>query len=407
MTKSGRRRDTQRSIVRLSAGFAFVLLVAACDDNKSGDAKAPPPPDVKVASVESRTVPIVFRYSGTLSPINRVNILPRVSGYITERSFVEGDFVDSGTKLYQIDPRPFQDAVDESKAQLEIDQANVVFTKKELDRFTILVQRQAVAQEQLDAKQRDYDNAAGSLARTKASLASNELNLSFTTISAPFSGRVQQTQVDVGQLVTEGADTLTTLLQTDPIYVIFNASSVDYYEVQKLQAEGVATRNPNDYKVEILLPDGSSYPQAGHLDFVSSEVDPQTDTLTLRGVIPNPRDDVKEPILVSGQYVPVKLTVGERPNSLVIPQQALVETQVGQQVYVVGGDNKVALRDVKILSADKNDWIVSDGLKEGEHVVIDGLQKIRDGILVNPTPTAKKEGSPSEASKEAANTSDN
>jgi membrane fusion protein (multidrug efflux system) len=217
----------------------------------------------------------------------------------------------------------------------------------------------------------------------KANIENARLDLSFTNITAPFSGRIQDTKINVGQLVHEQQDTLTTLKQIDPIYVVFNVSRRQVYKVQRLRREGLAFASRNDFKVEVELSDGSLYTQPGRLNFISAQIDPTTDTLEYRAVFPNPIEDLAQLALIPGQYVPVSMTVGEDPNTLLIPGPALVESQVGTQVYVVNKDNKVESRTVEVGQSYQQQWIITKGLKKGERVIYDGVQKVRPGVVVN------------------------
>jgi len=187
----------------------------------------------------------------------------------------------------------------------------------------------------------------------------------------------------VGQLVHEQTDVLTTLKQIDPIYVIFNVSRRQVSEVQRLRREGLAFESRGDFIVEVKLADGSFYTQVGRLDYISAQIDPTTDTLEYRAVFPNPIEDLAQIALIPGQYVPIRLTVGEDPNTLLVPGPALVQSQVGTQVYVVNKDNKVESRKVEVGQAYKQQWIIKKGLEKGERVIYDGLQKVRPGVVVN------------------------
>ena len=181
----------------------------------------------------------------------------------------------------------------------------------------------------------------------------------------------------------EQQDVLTTLKQIDPIYVVFNVSRRQVSKVQRLRRDGLAFESREDFKVEVKLADGSLYTQLGRLNYISAQIDPTTDTLEYRAVFPNPMEDLAQLALIPGQYVPVILTVGEDPNTLLVPGPALVQSQVGTQVYVVNKDNKVESRTVEVGQAYKQQWIIKKGLKKGERVIYDGLQKIRPGVVVN------------------------
>ncbi|MGH6885082.1 MAG: efflux RND transporter periplasmic adaptor subunit, partial [Geminicoccales bacterium] len=204
----------------------------------------------------------------------------------------------------------------------------------------------------------------------------------------PFDGRIQQTREHAGALVDAYQDVLTTLVQMDPVHVIFNVTRRQLYEIQTMQLAGKAPRFEEDAKVEVLLPNGSAYPQPGKIDFVSAQIDPTTDSLTVRAIVPNDFTHGRDGALVPGQYVPVRVILGERPDAVLIPQAALMQTQAGDQVLVVDRDDKVASRNVEAGAAYQGQWVIESGLKEGERVIVEGLQKARPGIVVVPKPMA-------------------
>ena len=341
-----------------------------------------------VAEVTQAAVPVVMAFSGTVEAVRTVDIIPRVSGYLEKRFFEEGADVKAGAPLYQIDPRPFQAMVDSSAAQLQLDQANQAFWKNEAERYGQAVQSGAVSQEQSNEATSKWEQAQAAVAKTQAQLDDAKLDLGFTNITAPFDGRVQQTREHPGALVDQYRDVLTSLVQMDPVYVIFNVTRRQLYEIQTMQLAGKAPRFEADAKVEVLLPDGSAYPQAGKIDFVSARIDPTTDSLTVRAVVPNDFSHGRDGALVPGQYVPVRVILGEQPDALLIPQAALMQTQAGDQVLVVGQDDKVASRNVEVGPAYQGQWVIRSGLQKGERVIVEGLQKARPGVVVAPKPIA-------------------
>ncbi len=372
---------------RLAALATSVLLLwplAACDETPEQAAAPPPPPEVVLAEVVQRNVPIVMRYSGTVKSLRRVDIIPRVSGYIFERYFTEGTFVKEGEPLFLIDPRPYQETVNNFEAQLMREKATLKFWEAEVDRYERLAKKGAASKEQRDATVAKRDTTLADIDKYKANISNAELDLSFTKITAPFDGRIQQEKIDVGNLVKEQKDVLTTLVQMDPIHVVFNLSRNEVYRVQQLTRKGWAYPL-DEMPVEIMLPDGTPYDIKGNLDFVSFVTDPTTDTLDARAIFDNPpNSELGGFELIPGQYVPVKITVGEIPDALVIPQVALVETQAGKLVYVVGDDNKVEHRKVETGQAYAQLLVITKGLKKGEKVIVEGLQKVRPGMAVKP-----------------------
>jgi RND family efflux transporter MFP subunit len=367
-------------------GCALLLSLPGCDERSGSSATAPPPPKVTVAEVTQGPVPIVMQFSGTVRSVKTVEIVPRVSGYIEKRSFVEGAEVKTGDALYQIDPRPFQATLDQLNAQLAVNQANLTYWGDEAKRYGDAVQSGAVSAQQYEEAVTKQQEAQASLEQTQAEIVNAQLNLSFTDITAPFDGRIQQTRRYEGDLVDAYQDTLTSLVQIDPVYVIFNVTRRELFEIQAMQAQGLVQKLEESAKIELTLPDGSAYAQQGKLDFISSQIDPTTDTLTFRAVIANDFAHSNEGDLVPGQYVPVRMVLGERQGALLVPKPALLETQAGQQVYVVDKDNKVVSRTVEVGQPYKDQWVIESGLEKGERVIVEGLQKVRPGGVVDAEP---------------------
>jgi membrane fusion protein (multidrug efflux system) len=384
-----KRPSATASLIVSSCGSVLLVLLAGCDDGtSSGAAAAPSPAEVVVAEVTQAAVPVTMAFSGTVQSVRAVEIIPRVSGYLEKRFFEEGADVKAGAPLYQIDPRPFQAMVDTYAAQLALDQANQAFWKNEAERYEKAVRSGAVSQEQYNEATSKAEEAAATVAKTQAQLNDAKLDLSFTDITALFDGRIQQTREHPGALVDQYRDVLTTLVQMDPVYVIFNVTRRQLYEIQTMQLAGKAPRFEQDAKVEVLLPNGSAYPKQGRIDFVSAEIDPTTDSLTVRAVVPNDFSHGREGALVPGQYVPVRLILGERPDALLIPQAALMQTQAGAQVLVVDQDDKAASRNVEVGAAYQGQWVIESGLEAGERVIVEGLQKAKPGSVVAPRPLA-------------------
>jgi len=361
---------------------ACLLLLASCGDKPKQKLELPPP-DVRVAEVIQQKVPIVMTFSGTVKSVKTVDIIPRVSGYIEARYFEEGTVVEEGAPLYLIDPRPYQATLDAEQAQLKEHEASAVFWKSEERRYTKLAKAGAGSVEDKEKAIAKRAEVLANIEEDKANIESAELNLGFTSITAPFTGRIQETRINVGQLVHEQQDVLTTLKQIDPVYAIFNVSRRQVDRIQRLRREGLAFEFWRDFIVEVKLADGSVYTKPGKMNYISAQINPTTDTLEFRAEFPNPFEKLAQIALVPGQYVPVILTVGEDPNTLLVPGPALVESQVGTQVYVVNKDNKVESRTVEVGQAYKQQWIIKKGLKKGERVIYDGLQKVRPGVVVN------------------------
>ena len=383
----------------LTVGLA--VLLSACDEKPQQKVELPPPEVVVTEAVE-QTVPLVMDFSGTVQSIRAIDIIPRVSGYIEKRYFTEGTTVKEGAPLYLIDPRTYHATLDSLQADLQKSKANLSFWQDELKRYTEASRSGAVSKEKVDESGSKVAEYEAQIAKNLADIERAKLNLSFTKIEAPFAGYIENTKINTGQLVQQQKDTLTSLVELDPIYVIFNISRTDGYEIQKLQLKGLAPAKREDFTGTVIMPDGSTYPHQGHVDFVSAQIDPTTDSIETRLVIANPlkTDGETTPVsLVPGQYVPVKLTVGHLPGAVVIPQVALVETQGGTHVYVVGDDDKVEARKVDLGVTYGHLQVIRNGVKQGDRVIVQGVQKVRPGMTVKVM--TKSEAQKSEAQKPA------
>ena len=372
----------------------IILLTVACDGKAKKQAVKPQPPDVQVTEVVQRKVPIVMEFSGTIKAIKTVDIVPRVSGYIEKRYFDEGTIVKTGDPLYLIDPRPYKARLDAYMAQLKLDQAALAFWEKETKRYQTLVKQGAASREKTEGTLAKRDEMLATVEKDKADIENVALDLSFTKITAPFNGRIQETRINVGNLVQQQRDVLTTLVQMDPIYVVFNISRNQVYEIQKQKRQGKVLP-VEEMRTEVLQPDGSKYPHEGKINFISFRINPTTDSVLVRATLPNRKSGGTGGYdLIPGQYAPVRLILGENANALLIPQPALVESQIGKQVFVVNADNKVETRKVEIGRGYQGQWIIKKGLKKGEKVIVEGTQKVRPGVVVKPkTYTAKKASS--------------
>ncbi|WP_428356628.1 efflux RND transporter periplasmic adaptor subunit [Methyloprofundus sp.] len=386
----------------------LTLLLSACG-GKEKPAPPPPPPKVVAMPVLQKTVPIIMQHSGTVKGSKTVVIKPRVSGYIQQRLFTEGSSVKAGDPLYQIDPRPFQAQLNAAKAQMNKDQASLNFWNGEVKRYNTLAKKGFVSKEKRDSAVSKRNEFVASVAKDKADAEQARLDLEYCSIVAPFDGYIQDTKVYKGAVVSAQTTELTILTLLDPVYVYFNMSRLDTFTVQELSEKGLGPKHRSDVTATLTMPDGTVYPEQGHVDYTSGSYNPDTDTMTARAIFPNRKlDQFKqgnlELMLIPGQYVPINLTVGKLPDALLIPQTALLETQLGSFVYVLGKDNKVEQRMVTKGFAYQQYWVIKKGLKSGETVISQGLQKIRkSGVQVQPVkPAELKETKKTDAKKPAA-----
>ena len=389
MQTTSQNRQILRSWILAALGLT-ILLTVACDGKAKKQAVKPQPPDVAVAEVVQEKVPIVMEFSGTIKAIKTVDIVPRVSGYIEKRYFEEGTIVKTGDPLYLIDPRPYKARLDAYMAQLKLDQAALAFWEKETKRYGSLVKQGAASKEKTEGTIAKRDEMLATVEKDKADIENAALDFSFTKITAPFNGRTQETRINVGNLVQQQRDVLTTLVQMDPIYVVFNISRNQVYEIQKQKRQGKVLP-VEEMRTEVLQPDGSKYPHEGKINFISFRINPTTDSVLVRATLPNRKSGGTGGYdLIPGQYAPVRLILGENANALLIPQPALVESQIGKQVFVVNADNKVETRKVEIGRGYQGQWIIKKGLKKGEKVIVEGTQKVRPGMVVKPKAYASK-----------------
>ncbi len=362
-----------------------VLFLGACDNGKNKQAPKPPPPKVVLSEVVAKTVPIIADQSGTVKAFQTVAITPRVSGFIEQRLFTEGAEVTAGTLLYIIDPRPFQAQLDAAKAKLDVNQVQAAFHKKEYARYNKLAGSGSVSKERRDTSLTNLNKFNALVEQNNADIRQAELDLEFSRITAPFDGRIQETNVYKGSVVTAQETQLTQLINLEQVYAIYNISRRGFYHFQQLKKQGLTSGKYQDVTASFDLPDGEQSGNIGHLDYISTQIDPSTDTFKSRVIFDNPKNDKGDRILIPGQYVSLHLTVGHRPNSMLIPQTALMETQEGHFVYTVGKDNKVKKQLVEIGDIYQNYQIIVKGLKIGEQVVSQGVQKIRkSGMTIQP-----------------------
>ena len=374
---------------RRASLYAMIVAVATAlgCDTKPTAKTTPPPPLVAVAEVSQATVPIIYPFSGTVQAVKYIDIIPRVTGYITERKFVEGSIVKKDQLLYVIDPRPFKAALDSAQADLARSEAQLKLWTGEVKRYTDLAKQGAGSEQQKEEAVAKEAETQADIEQNKANIETAKLNLEYTNLTAPFEGRIQNTKRNIGQPVDAESTVLTSLVQIDPIYVEFKVTRNELFEMQNLTTGDLTSKKTDisNIKFKVTLPNGKEYGQEGTLDYMSSEIDPSTDTLMVRGIIANPEDKSNSESLISGQYVPVQVILGETPNSLLVPKAALVESQLGEQIYVVNSSNQVEIRNVTVGTLYKEQYVITSGLKLGEKVIVEGTQKVRANTTVKIT----------------------
>lgn len=350
---------------------AGVLALSACGGSAP---PPPPPPEVDILTLSAEPVPNVIELPGRVQAVRTAEVRARVDGIVERRLYSEGTDVAAGQPLFRIDPRQNQAAYDSARAALNRAQAASTNAAQVVRRYAPLVREQAISSQEYEAAVSEARQAEADVAANRAALDRARLNLDYSTATAPISGRAGRAQVTEGALVSASQATLmTTIEQLDPVYVNFSQSSGDLMRVRR-----DATQLPafNRVRVTLLLEDGTAYGPAGHLDFLDLAVDESTGTVSLRSEFPNPSR-----ILLPGQFVRARIEAGFTPG-LLVPQRAVMVTQAGANVMIVGADNITTSRPVVLGALRGGNWVVRSGLKAGDRVIVGGVQNAKPGSPV-------------------------
>ena len=339
---------------------------------------APPPPAVSVTPVASRQVTETGEFLGRVTAINKVDIVARVAGFIEERNFTEGQKVKTGDLLFRLEQATYKAAVEQQRANLAKAKATAVNTALQLQRGKELVRNQNIPQSTLDQRAADDAAAQAEVMQAQALLDQAQINLGYTEIRSPIDGRIGLAIYTVGNLVSPSSGTLGTIVSQDPIYVIFQASERDVLEYSRRIAES-ADKSPH-VVIHVKLPNGSTYPYPGLSNFLDVQVDATTDTVAVRAQLPNP-----DGVLIPGGIVGVTVERGAPRSALTVPQSAVLLDQAGRYVLVVDSAKKVELRRITAGVEQGRDIVVTSGLKEGELVIVEGIQKVHPGQIVAAT----------------------
>ena len=413
------KMNTKRGI-RFGAAVALIVVAAlvfvAASRSKTAAAAPPPPPEVQVATVAQRDVPVERQWIGTLTGFVNAAINAEVTGYLLRQDYVEGSFVRKGQLLFEIDPRPFQAAADQaagqlaqSKAQLTQAQAVLVQAQAQLvsaeanqrksqldeEKYTPLFKQQAVTEQDLDnavetnqsnkalvaaakaqveTSKAQIEAAGASVKAAEAGRDTAEVNLGFTKLTSLIDGIAGSATVQVGNLVSPSSPPVTVVSTLDPVKAVFTVSEQEYLSLARADAL-------HHLRLELVLADGTTHPHAGRFSFADRQVDPNTGAIQMTALFPNPGN-----LLRPGQYAMVRAVTGDNKGALLIPQPAVNELQGSYEVDVVGADNRVTTRTVQVGDRVGTMWVISEGLKPGERVVVEGQQKIHMGMQVQPKP---------------------
>ena len=367
-----------RTIVLTSC---FCLLLFACGEQK----KAPPapPPEVSVVETKAADVPLFLEFVGTTAGVKDITIRARVEGFLEGMHFKEGSVVKKGDLLYTLESQPFEEKVATRMSNVAEVKTNLAKNKGDLDRYEPLAKINAVSKSDLDAVQAAYDASLSSLEAANANLRAAKIELSYTKIKSPIDGIIGKTQAKVGDFVGKDPSPviLNTVSQVDTILVTFHITETQYLEFTRYKAKTeTEEQKQNANRFELILVDGSLYNHKGGLDFIDREVDTTTGSMLVQASFPNP-----EELLRPGQFTKVRVKIRTAKDAILIPQRSVMEIQGLHNVFVVDSNNTIQSRDIKVGNKVGSSWMITEGLKPGEKVVYEGLQRVKDGATVKAT----------------------
>jgi RND family efflux transporter MFP subunit len=371
------RKATLPTVILL---VALAIFASSCNRGRAATATATP--EVEVATVEMRDVPLYSEWVATLDGYVNAQIRPQVSGYIIKQNYVEGSLVRKGQVLFEIDARPFSASLDRAKGDLAQAQAQLGKSTLDVERDTPLAEAKAIAKSQLDNEVQAKLGAQAAVESAKAAVEQAALNLEWTKVTSLVDGIAGIAQVQIGNLVGSNS-VLTSVSQVEPIKAYFPISEREYVLVQK-QSDAPSSKHTIRFfghSLELILTDGSLYPQKGKILLADRQVDSTTGTIRIVAAFPNPGN-----VLRPGQYGRVRVETDVKKAALLLPQSAVAQTQGSYQVAVVGSDHKVSMRTVKPGATVGTMWVIDEGLKPGEQVVVEGLQQLKQGTFVTPKP---------------------
>ena len=374
-----RCRRECRSIVLIGC---LVFFLFACSEEQKAP-PSPPPPEISVFETKAEDVPIYLEFVGQTYGLKDITIRARVEGFLEEIHFKEGSTVKKGALLYTLESQPFEEKVATRMSGVAEVKTNLAKTKGDLDRIEPLAEINAVSKSDLDAAQAAYDATLSSLEAAKAQLRAAKIELSYTTIYSPIDGIIGKTQAKAGDFVGKDPSPviLNTVSQIDTILVTFFITETQFLEVTRHRAkQGAEQPDGSKSNFELILVDGSMYDHNGKLDFIDREVDTTTGAMLVQASFPNP-----EKLLRPGQFAKVRIKAQVAENAILIPQRCVMEIQGLHSVFVVDSNNTIETRPIQVGTKVGSSWMVTEGLKPGEKVVYEGLQKVREGVTVKVT----------------------
>lgn len=367
------------NILRLHS-LLWILILSGCG-KESHSGHNPMPVEVSVVTIEALDIPVNYEYVGVTKSSHNVEIRARVAGYLEKIDYVEGAYVHKGDLLFQIDPKPLEAALNDAKGNLDMQEAILWDANRSVDRLTSLYEKKAVSRRDLDTAISQKLSTEAQIASSKAKLEQAHLDLAFATIKAPVSGIAGASNYRSGALIAVNETLLTTISVVDPIWINFSIPERDVLRAEKDRMSGELKFPDEDkFVIEIMLTNGTLFPQKGRIDFLSPTYDQSTGTMMIRGVLPN-----TESLLKPGQFVRARISGATRPNAIVVPQRSVIQGKAGLYVYIVDKDDKVEIRHIEAGGWHGKGWLVKSGLKSGERVIYDGVNKVRPGMLVKPT----------------------
>ena len=390
----------RKSIIAQALALAVIICTSACE-KKVAESAPQAPPEVLVTQVISGDVPVTREWVGTLQGSEDADIRARVTGYLQKRGYQEGSYVKEGDLLFEIDPRPFEAALEQTKSELAQVQATQAASQADFERSQELYDKKVISAQEYENKRQLNQAQVAKTQALEAAVQTAQLNLDFTKIKAPVDGIAGLSKANIGDLVGTGSEvTLTTVSKIDPIQLYFPINEQDYKtHASSLQKAMQKPESERDATVELAFADGTVYPQKGKFSFVDRQVDPTTGTILVAANFPNPDHSLRP-----GQFAKARATIEKISDALLVPERALSELQGSYQVGVIEANGKAEIRPIKIGARYQHQVVVTEGLKKGETVIVEGLQNVRPGMNVNAKPY---QGSTKEEANSHASTSRN